>query len=71
MFDLIDKIVINVEKEVKNEYFILIVIGSDVVVKEQYLKVGEDVIINQKIFLKIDGKVMMLDMFGWLRCEVF
>lgn len=47
-----------------------IVIGSDVAVKEQYPKAGEDVITNQKIFLKTDGKVTMPDMSGWSRREV-
>jgi penicillin-binding protein 2B len=34
-------------------------IGSDVAVKEQYPTAGEDVITNQKIFLKTDGKMTM------------
>ncbi|PAD65707.1 penicillin-binding protein [Bacillus siamensis] len=70
MPDLTDKTVTNAEKEAKNEHLIPIVIGSDVAVKEQYPKAGEDVITNQKIFLKTDGKMIMPDMSGWSRREV-
>jgi hypothetical protein len=40
-------------------------------VKEQYPTAGEDVITNQKIFLKTDGKMTMPDMSGWSRIFKF
>ncbi|MCT6828977.1 penicillin-binding protein [Bacillus velezensis] len=70
MPDLTDKTVTGAEKEAKNEHLTPIVIGSDVAVKDQYPTAGEDVITNQKIFLKTDGKMTMPDMSGWSRREV-
>ncbi|WP_406621832.1 penicillin-binding protein 2B [Bacillus atrophaeus] len=70
MPDLTDQRVTTAQQKAKSENLTPVVIGSDVAVKEQYPKAGEEVLTNQKVFLKTDGKMKMPDMSGWSRREV-
>lgn len=70
MPDLTDQTVAAAQKKAKEENLTPIVIGSDVAVKEQYPKADEEVLTNQKVFLKTGGKIKMPDMTGWSRREV-
>ncbi|MDK2598973.1 penicillin-binding protein [Bacillus stercoris] len=70
MPDLTDQTVTAAQKKAKEENLTPIVIGSDVAVKEQYPKADEEVLTNQKVFLKTGGKIKMPDMTGWSRREV-
>ncbi|MDM5301633.1 penicillin-binding protein 2B [Bacillus subtilis] len=70
MPDLTDQTVAGAQKKAKEENLTPVVIGSDVAVKEQYPKADEEVLTNQKVFLKTGGKIKMPDMTGWSRREV-
>ncbi|MEC1678680.1 penicillin-binding protein 2B [Bacillus mojavensis] len=70
MPDLTDQTVTGAQKKAKDENLTPIVIGSDIAVKQQYPKAGEEVLTNQKVFLKTGGKIKMPDMTGWSRREV-
>ncbi|MCY8185358.1 PASTA domain-containing protein, partial [Bacillus inaquosorum] len=59
MPDLTDQTVTAAQKKAKEENLTPIVIGSDIAVKEQYPKADEEVLTNQKVFLKTGGKIKM------------
>ncbi len=52
-------------KEAEEKGLAPITIGEGVAVREQYPKAGEEILPNERVFLKTDGKIKMPDMTGW------
>ncbi|MEC3606989.1 penicillin-binding protein [Bacillus glycinifermentans] len=70
MPDLTGKRTESAAKEAKEEGLDPVVIGDGMAVIEQYPKAGEEVLPNERVFLKADGKITMPDMTGWSKRDV-
>ncbi|KAA6452965.1 penicillin-binding protein [Bacillus swezeyi] len=65
MPDLTEKRKESAVKEAEEKSLVPVTIGDGLAVKEQYPKAGEEVLPNERVFLKTDGKIKMPDMTGW------
>ncbi|MDA1475649.1 penicillin-binding protein [Bacillus changyiensis] len=71
MPDFIEKRTEDAIKEAEENHLVAVTTGDGEAIQDQYPKAGEEVLPNERVFLKTEGKIVMPDMTGWSKRDVF